>query len=331
MSDLAEETTFEPLIGRSIVLTGSTASGKSALALALAERLDGEILSLDSIAVYRGMDIGTAKATAEEQARLPHHLIDLAQPNEDFSVACYLKAAHRCVDEIRRRGKTPVFVGGTPMFLKAIVRGFDPGPPPDWDFRKSVESDVEKHGIEPLRARLEQVDPLSAHRIAPGDVRRMVRALEVSKLTGVPLSHRQVQFDQSTPAEDCNVFALRWPRPELHRRINKRVERMFELGLVNEVRTLMTRYGQLSRTASQAVGYREIIDAMNTGEWGDAPSDASIELLRDSVATHTRQLAKRQETWFRSFSEITTIDVDSQRTEHELTDSLIGRIRSSEE
>lgn len=314
MPDPLIENTFEPLVGRAVVLTGPTASGKSSLAIRLAQQLDGEILSLDSIAVYRGMDIGTAKATPEEQQQVPHHLIDLADPDEEFSVACYLAAAHEQVNQVLRRGKLPLFVGGTPMFLKAILRGFDPGPPPDWDFRKSVEEDLLKHGAEALVQRLQQVDPLSAHRIAPGDTRRMIRALEVAKLTGVPMSHRQIQFDKATPADQCNVFSMVWPRPKLHERINQRVNEMFQSGLVDEVRSLVNRYGTLSRTASQAVGYREVIEGLET--------DQGEGEIRDLVATHTRQLAKRQETWFRSFSEITPLKADEQSD----PEFLVGRV-----
>ena len=296
-------TTFPPLVQQTIVLTGPTASGKTSLALQLAEAIGGEILSLDSIAVYRHMDIGTAKPTAADRARVPHYLLDLADPNQDFSVACYLAEAHQCVREICGRGKRPIFVGGTPMFLKAVLRGFDVGPPPDGEFRESVQRDIDAFGTEALRQRLAQVDPISAARIAPGDTRRMIRALEVSKHTGMPLSHRQVQFDRHVDAQSCCVFALRHDRAKLHQRINRRVEGMFQRGLIEEVEQLVERFGSLSRTASQAVGYREVLDWM-------AADDAPLDALKDLVAAHTRQLAKRQETWFRSFSEITTVEMD---------------------
>ncbi|KAA5540032.1 tRNA (adenosine(37)-N6)-dimethylallyltransferase MiaA [Roseiconus nitratireducens] len=319
--------TFASLVDQAVVVTGPTASGKSALAIELAERIDGEILSLDSIAVYRGMDIGTAKPTPEQRGRVPHHLLDLASPDQDFSVACYLQAAHRCVQEVLRRGRRPIFAGGTPMYLKAILRGFDPGPPPDWEFRKSVERDLEVHGVDALRERLSRVDPLSAHRIAPGDTRRMIRALEVAKHTGVPLSHRQIQFDQSRPADSCSVFALRWPRPTLHQRINQRVDHMFEAGLIDEVKGLLEDYGQLSRTACQAVGYREVL------QWLSSESSDQDE-LKELVAAHTRQLARRQETWFRSFSEVTPIDMNSDNgvigrpTLQSLVDRVIGHLQA---
>jgi tRNA dimethylallyltransferase len=299
--NLEESTSFRPLVDDAVVLTGPTASGKSSVAISLAKRIDADILSLDSIAVYREMDIGTAKPSKSDRSRVPHHLLDLVDPSQEFSVACYLRQAHAEVHELQQRGRNFIFAGGTPMFLKGILRGFDSGPPADWEFRQAVEADIQQHGIEALRDRLRQVDPLSAHRIGPNDARRMIRALEVARYTGEPISHRQVQFDNRRNAKDCFVFSLAWPRPELHNRINRRVKQMFAAGLVDEIRSLLDKHGDLSRTASQAVGYREVIDWIQDG--GDF--DQTVEV----VSAHTRQLARRQETWLRSFSEIEFIEV----------------------
>lgn len=293
---------FEPLVDDALVLTGPTASGKSSVAIALAKRINGVILSLDSIAVYRGMDIGTAKPSHEERSQVPHELIDLVDPTEEFSVACYLRLAHARVRELNQQGKTPIFTGGTPMFLKGVLRGFDPGPPADWEFRNAVQADVDRFGAEALRERLRQVDPLAAHRIGPNDTRRMIRALEVARHTGTPISHRQVQFERERSADSCRVFSLQWPRPQLHERINQRVKSMFEAGLVDEIRSLIKTHGELSRTACQAVGYREVIEWLQEG--GD------LEDAIEAVSVHTRQLARRQETWLRSFSEIRPIHVE---------------------
>ena len=289
-------TVHAPLVDNAIVLTGPTASGKSAVALELASLIDGEILSLDSVAVYRGMDIGSAKPSVADRKRVPHHLIDVVDPDEDYSVVRFLETAHRIVADIEARGLRPIFVGGTPMFLKAVLRGFDPGPPADWEFREAVEKDTKQHGVDALRERLRQVDPVAAHRIGLNDVRRMIRALEVAKYTGQPLTHRQSQFDRARAADDCLVFAMQVPRDQLHKRINRRVEAMFADGIVDEVRGLLQDDKRLSRTAAQSVGYRELIDFLTDG--GD------LEQVKTEIATHTRQLAKRQETWFRSFSEI---------------------------
>ncbi len=318
---------LEPIIDDVIVLTGPTASGKSEVALALAKLLDAEIHSLDSIAVYRGMDIGTAKPDHDARRQVAHHLIDLVDPIEEYSVARYLRAAHQAVAEVQSRGRRSIFVGGTPMFLKGVLRGFDPGPPADWQFRQAVESDVRQHGVEALRQRLQQVDPLAAHRIGPNDVRRMIRALEVARHTGVPLSHRQTQFDHHRDAGSCHVYSLAWPRDQLHERINRRVHKMFADGLTQEVQSLLDRFGQLSRTAVQAVGYREVVEWIRDG--GD------LEETIEAVAAHTRQLARRQETWFRSFAEIEFVSV-SQPMQPQQVASWIAqrmgekRVRSEE-
>ncbi|MEL6104880.1 MAG: tRNA (adenosine(37)-N6)-dimethylallyltransferase MiaA [Planctomycetota bacterium] len=326
MPSLNCDTTYPPLVERVVVLTGPTASGKTALALEVAERLNGEILSLDSIAVYHGMDIGTAKPSETDRERVAHHMIDLVTPDEDYSVARYLQEAHRIVDDLAANGRKAIFVGGTPMFLKAVLRGFDPGPPPDWDFRKSVEQDLERYGQEALRRRLIQVDPLSAAKIDPGDTRRMIRALEVSKSTGRPLSHRQIQFERARPASSCCVFALQWPRKELHERINQRVDRMFEQGLIDEVKSLLEQY-ELSRTAVQAVGYREVIEWLRADQNGGALP----QTVRESIAAHTRQLARRQETWFRSFSEISFLDASDAVNERALADEVVRRVEATQD
>lgn len=276
-------------------LTGPTASGKTPIGIELAERLDAEILSLDSMALYREMNIGTAKPTPEQQARTPHHLLDLHAPNEECSLSEYVRAAHEAISAIRQRGKEVLFVGGTPLYLKSLLRGVHEGPPPDWEFRDAIEREVEQVGLAALQARLEQVDPLTAAKLHPHDKRRMIRALEVYKLTGRPLSHQQTQFEFGQPADRCRVFCLWWPRPELHARIEHRVEQMFAAGLVEEVRGLLDRYGQLSRTAAQAVGYREVIEHLQ----GERDLPATVE----RVKTRTRQFARRQETWFNSLSE----------------------------
>ncbi len=276
-------------------LTGPTASGKTNIGLILADQLNAEIISLDSMSVYRGMDIGTAKPTVEQRARCPHHLIDLLDPNQEFSLADYVEAADECIRQIRSRNKQVLFVGGTPLYLKALLRGIFSGPGPDEDFRRQVLEETRRVGVEALHERLQQVDPLSAARLHPQDLRRIIRALEVYKLTGRPISHFQMQFDQGRPAEDCRVIVLDWARDELHRRIDRRVDRMFEAGLVDEVQQLRTRFGMLSKTAIQAVGYREVLQYLD-GNW-------TLDQTVQRTKTRTRQFAKRQLTWFRSLSE----------------------------
>jgi len=289
-----------PALGYWLV-TGPTAVGKTAVGVELALRLGAEIVSMDSMALYRGMDIGTAKPTARERRAVPHHLIDVLEPHEDFSLAQYLQAAGRSIAEIRARGRQVVLVGGTPLYLKGLLRGIFEGPAADWPLRRRLQGDAREHGPEWLHRRLAEVDPAAARRLHPNDVRRLVRALEVFEKTGRPLSEFQKQFDVGHPADQCRVFVLDRPKEELDQRIQERVEAMFTAGLVEEVRRLVAGPRDLGRTAAQAVGYAEVLDHL-AGRY-----DLSETVQR--VKIHTRQLAKRQGTWFRSLSECRFVPV----------------------
>jgi tRNA dimethylallyltransferase len=285
-------------------LTGATATGKTAVGIALARLINAEIISLDSMAIYRGMDIGTAKPSPAERAAVSHHLIDIVDPADEYSVAQYVDAATATVADIRSRGKEPLFVGGTPLYLKSLLRGLFNGPPADWQLRSEIEAELAQVGQQALYDRLTQIDPVAASHIHPHDTRRLIRALEVYRATGEPISHQQLQFDEGRPADECRVFVLRRRREELHARIEGRVEAMVECGLVEEVRGLTANGGQLGRTARQAVGYREAL-AYIAGEYD-----------RDEMIVHikarTRRFAKRQGTWFRSLSECRFVDIEGE-------------------
>ena len=287
-------------------LSGPTAAGKTKVGLELARRINAEIISLDSMTLYQEMDIGTAKPSAEDRAAVPHHLLDLVPPSEEFSLSEYIDAAHEKIAEIRSRGREVLFVGGTPLYLKSLLRGVYQGPPADWDFRRRIDDELQTVGLAALHQRLEVIDPLSAAKLHPNDKRRIIRALEVYKQTGVPLSHLQTQFDEGHRADQVRVFVLSWPREELHRRIDARVEAMFAAGLVNEVRALLAKHRTLSRTASQAVGYREVMDYLQASGGHQSP-DGSLIDCSEKVKARTRRFARRQETWFRSLSECTLV------------------------
>jgi len=304
MSTPLDPEAFEP-VRDCWYLTGATASGKTSVGIELAKQLDAEIISLDSMSVYREMDIGTAKPTTDELAAVPHHLIDLVAPTEEYSLSQFMRDAHRCIEEIRERGREVLFVGGTPLYLKSLLRGVYPGPPADWAFRQQIEAELQDVGMEALHERLKQVDPLSAAKLHPHDKRRIIRALEVYKQTGRPLSHEQIHFDE-VPNAACKAFVLSWPRPAIHQRIERRVESMFERGLIAEVQGLLARYGQLGRTAGQAVGYREVITHLESGK--------AVDMVVEQVKTRTRQFARRQETWFRSLDECERVEMIAERT-----------------
>jgi tRNA dimethylallyltransferase len=296
-------------------LTGATAVGKTAVGLALAERLGAEIISLDSMAIYRGMDIGTAKPSPAEQALVPHHLIDIVDPREDYSIELYLEAAHAKIAEIASRGREVLFVGGTPLYLKALLRGLAAGPPANWQMREQIAAEVAQVGQQALYERLEQIDPLAASQIHPHDTRRLIRALEVFRTTGEPISHHQFHFDEGSPADACRVFTLRRSREELHELIDVRVDQMIERGLVEEVRQLVDNSPGLGRTASQAVGYREVIAFLN----GQCDRESMIAHIK----TRTRRFAKRQGTWFRSLSECRFVDIYCDCDPAALADDII--------
>ena len=297
------------------VLTGPTGSGKSRLGLELAERLGAEIISMDSMALYRGMDVGTAKPSAADRRRVPHHLLDVLEPWESSSVAWWLERAKDCCREIEERGRRVLFVGGTPLYLKALLHGLFDGPPADLVVRARLERAAEERGLEWLHTCLANVDPATAARLHPNDLRRIVRALEVWELTGKPISAWQQQWhdpELRTPESElrtANCLYLDLPRHELYKRINARVERMIVDGLIEEVQALRGLERPLSREAAQALGYKELFDYLD-GKSG----------LKDAVVTiqtRSRNLAKRQLTWFRHLS-------DCRPVTEELTFALWG-------
>jgi tRNA dimethylallyltransferase len=303
------------LVHEAWFLTGPTAVGKTAVSLALAKRIGAEIVSMDSMAIYRGMDIGTAKPTPDEQRQVPHHLIDLVEPDEDFSLAQYVDVAQAVAGDIRGRGREVLFAGGTPLYLKGLLRGIFQGPPADWDFRRAIMADAGSNAPDWLHARLRTVDPAAALRLHSNDIRRLVRALEVFHLTGRPISELQQQFDRATPAEACRVFVLERPKSELLARIDRRVDAMFAEGLVDEVRRLLANPQALSKTARQAVGYAETIDYLE----GRHDLATATELVK----THSRQLAKRQATWFRSLSECRFVNLEGGLSAEEVAERII--------
>jgi tRNA dimethylallyltransferase len=245
---------------------------------------------MDSMTLYRGMDIGTAKPGAEERRRVPHHLLDVLDPWESASVAWWLEQAAARVREIEARGMRVLFVGGTPLYLKALCYGLFDGPPADEALRQRLTDEAEHTGRAALHARLAQVDPATAARLHPNDVRRVVRALEVWELTDRPISAWQQQWSAGeTPGNQ--VLWLDLPRDELYARINARVEQMITAGLVDEVRGLRRLCRPLSREASQALGYKELFDYLD----GRATLAEAVERIQ----TRSRNLAKRQLTWFR--------------------------------
>jgi tRNA dimethylallyltransferase len=277
-----------------LAIIGPTASGKSRLALHVARQCQAEILSVDSMQMYMGMDIGTAKPTPAERAEIPHHLIDVATPDQLFSAARFVSLA----DEVIARQKSPLIAtGGTPMYFKALFEGLFEGPSANESIRARLR---ELPGHE-LYERLKQVDAPAAEKIHPEDRRRLIRAIEVFELTGKPISDLQQQWESDQSARVPAVWVgLSWDREELNRRINSRVREMISAGWVDEVRSLLTRYTQLSKTAAEATGYAELIEHV--------AGRMSLEDAVEQIKIATRQLARRQMKWFRRFKNVTWLD-----------------------
>jgi tRNA dimethylallyltransferase len=299
---------------RAVYLTGPTASGKTAVGVELARRLNAEIISLDSMALYRGMSIGTAKPTIGERRGVPHHLIDVLDPWESANVAWFRIQATAAVESVLARGRLPLFVGGTPLYLKACLRGLFEGPPADPELRRTLEAEE----TSALHQRLALVDPMAAARLHENDRRRVIRALEVQAATNRALSDLQIQHNQ--PAVGVKVAALQHDRPRLYQRIDHRVMKMFDEGFLEEVRALQESPKPLSDVAAQGVGYREVIDLLE--------DRATIEETIERIQTRTRQFAKRQETWFRGLAEVSPWPVGERESPEMVAERLVDWITS---
>jgi tRNA dimethylallyltransferase len=274
-----------------LIVAGPTASGKTACAVELALRLGGEVVSADSMQVYRGMDILTAMPTREEMRGVKHHMLGVADPREKFSAAAYREQAMQCVADIRAQGGVPILCGGTGLYIDALTRPMGFGERGSDEIRAELGVIAQKPGgREALHAMLRAVDPESAARLHPNDVRRVVRAIEIHRLTGRTQTEQALYDAQREGPFDERMFVLDWPREELYRRIDLRVDKMLAAGLVDEVRRLMAD-GDNDSTAKQAIGYKEIAAALR----GECTMEAAVMTLKQV----TRNYAKRQLTWFR--------------------------------
>jgi tRNA dimethylallyltransferase len=278
--------------GPVLAVVGPTASGKTALALELAPRLGAEIISADAMLVYRGMDIGTAKPSPAELAAVPHHLIDVADPSEEFSVARFQPLARAAIDDVLARGRVPLLVGGSGLYFHAVVDEFA-FPPTDPEVRARLEAEADETGLDAMYARVAAADPEAATRIQPQNLRRIVRALEVMELTGRRFSDERAAMDDPVSRYELTVVGLDPGAEALRERVATRVEAMVAAGLIDEVRGLAGR--ALSRTARQALGYKELLDAFERGAETGAPIQDALE----QVVRRTRAYARRQLAWFR--------------------------------
>lgn len=284
-----------------IFLMGPTASGKTEMAMQLFDHLDGDIISVDSALIYRGMDIGTAKPGPQLLQRYPHHLVDILDPSQSYSAAQFRTDAIELIEQAHARGRVPILVGGTMLYYRALLQGLSPLPVADVEIRRQLEVEVEEHGVAYLHQRLSKVDPESALRIHPNDPQRLQRALEIYLVTGQTMTALWAQASEPLPWRPLKVALAPAERPILHQRIEHRFHRMLEQGLVDEVERLYRRGDlDLQLPSMRCVGYRQV--------WGYLEGDYDYATMAEKGIVATRQLAKRQMTWLRSESELHWLD-----------------------
>jgi len=284
-----------------VLILGVTGTGKGQLAFDLAESFDAEILSIDSMKVYRRMDIGTAKPPKEARKRVNYHLIDVVEPSEPFSVGRFLGLAYDAIEQIKRRKRKIIAVGGTALYIKALLYGLFEGPGADEQIRAELCARVQAEGLEALYGELSKVDPAAAGHISAKDGKRIIRALEVYKITGKPISSLQQQFDAERSLHNWTLIGLRREKADTSSRINKRAKKMIAAGLVDEVESLLAEDKPLSKQARCAIGYAEIIEHLK--------GRISLEEAAELIKKNTRRLAKSQRTWFRTFKDVHWLDI----------------------
>ena len=274
-----------------IVICGPTASGKTALSIEVAKKINGEIISCDSMQIYKDMNIGTAKPTKEEMGEIKHYLIDYVLPTERYSVAEYKKDAKKAIKEVIEKGKTPIIVGGTGLYVDSLIYEIEyPEIKFDEEYRKKLEKEVEEEGLEKLYEKAKKIDPIAIQKISKTDKKRILRVLEIYHATGKTKTEQEIISRQKEPEYDYKVYGLLWDRQKLYDRINLRVDIMIEQGLIEEVKTILKKYSEFP-TAMQGLGYKEVVQYLN--------KEITKEEMIEKIKQETRRYAKRQMTWFR--------------------------------
>ena len=286
-----------------IVICGPTASGKTRLGIELAKKIDGEIVSCDSMQIYKDMTIGTAKPTEEERSEAVHHLVDFVLPSERYSVAEYKKDAENTIEQIIEKNKKPIIVGGTGLYLNSLVYGIDyPNIVTDLNYRQELEEKVNKEGLESLYKEATKIDSKAIEKISPNDKKRILRILEIYHSTGKTKTEIEADSRKNGPKFDYKIFVLNMDREKLYDRINRRVDLMIENGLIEEVKTLIEKYKEFP-TAMQGLGYKEVVEYLENKTTKD-------EMI-DKIKQETRRYAKRQITWFKSYKDAIWLDASN--------------------
>ncbi len=303
-----------------LAIVGPTGSGKTKLSLIVAEKLNGEIISADSRQVYRYMDIGTAKPPLEERERIKHYFIDELNPDEEFNAGVFGEKGREIIEDIFSRGKVPIVVGGSGLYIKSLIDGFFEGPGADWELREILYKKANELGKEVLYEELKKVDPISAEKIHPNNLKRVIRALEVFYITGKPISQLQQTIKPEIDFKTIQV-GLNWDRKKLYKRIEQRVDEMIKAGLIDEVKKLRELGYDKNLNSLQTVGYKEVFDYLD----GLISYDEMIRLIK----RNSRRYAKRQLTWFRQDKRIIWLDVDEYTDFNELAEKVAQIYRAS--
>lgn len=299
-----------------IVIVGPTAVGKTEISIDIALRLNGEIVSADSMQIYKYMDIGTAKPTIEERKGVPHFMIDIITPDQEFSVALYKEMASKIIKEIHERGHMPILTGGTGLYVNSIINIMDFSSTADWRLREELKEQAKRYGNEYLYNKLREIDPITSSKLHPNDIRRIIRALEVYELTGKPISYYQLTTqNRPNPDYDVLMIGLTMDREKLYNRIEARVDKMIRAGLVDEVRWLCEKGYKDNMIAMQGLGYKEIIRYLD--------GQCTLEEAINTLKRNTRRYAKRQLTWFRRDKRIHWIYVDQFNSKEEIIKNIL--------
>ena len=297
------------------ILTGPTACDKTEIGFTVAQKIKGEIISADSMLFYRGMDIGTAKPSLDMRTIVPHHFIDIIDPWESYSVGRYVDDVESLIDAADSKDRKFLIVGGSPLYVKGLVDGIFNGPEADWDIRRELEVLADEKGNQHVHDILQKIDPVKAVELHPNNLRRIIRAIEVYRITGKPVSKLQEEYKLARKSYQFNILCIAREREDIYRRINERVGTMFDKGLVDEVKSLLENPEGLSKQAKQALGYKEVIQYLD----GELTLDDAKEMVKQS----TRRFAKRQMTWFRSFPDIQWLDAEELEGSGSISDEII--------
>jgi tRNA dimethylallyltransferase len=302
---------------RVLAIVGPTASGKSKLAIKIAQRLKTEIISADSRQIFKELTVGTAKPDEEDLKKIKHHFINQISLSEQYDVGKFVKEAEKIINELHSLNKIPIVVGGSGLYISSLLYGIFEGPSADEEIRQSLEKELREKGLESLCQKLMEFDPETYAKIDKNNPRRVIRALEVYYLTGKPISQLQKE-KQKTPEFENLIFGLKWERQKLYERINQRVDQMIKAGLIDEVQNILKKFGKDVNVALQTVGYKEVIEFLN----GEISYDDMIELIK----RNTRRYAKRQLTWFRKDKNIQWIEIQSEDEFEEIAERIINKI-----